>query len=219
MAGAAEAAVVGSERVGRAIAASRSAEPYRAAAAQSGVSCITSRGQWKHIYDRATSSSPFHTSSPQQSRDAAVITQDACSTVSDGSTATTGMINEITKMQGLGNGFVVIDATAHPFSLEPPQISRLADRLFGVGCDQVLLVEAPRSPGTDFRYRIFNADGGEVEQCGNGARCFVRYVRERGLTDKTEIVVEPAGGIIRPRIEADGRAVGDEGDVAGIEAR
>src|SRR3569623_749557 len=187
------------------------AKPHRAAAAQSGVSCITSRGQWKHIYDRATSSSPFHTSSPQQSRDAAVITQDACSTVSDGSTATTGMIIEFTKMQGLGNDFVVIDATAQPFSLEPPQIARLADRHFGIGCDQVLLVEAPRSPGTDFRYRIFNADGGEVEQCGNGARCFVRYVRERGLTDKTEIVVEPAGGIIRPRIEADGRVSVDMG--------
>src|SRR3569623_2147533 len=175
------------------------AKPHRAAAAQSGVSCITSRGQWKHIYDRATSLSPSHTSS-QQSRDAAAV-----STASDGSTVITGMIIEFTKMQGLGNDFVVIDATAHPFSLEPPQIARLADRHFGVGCDQVLLVEAPRCPGTDFRYRIFNADGGEVEQCGNGARCFVRYVRERGLTDKTEIVVETAGGIIRPRIEADGR--------------
>src|SRR3569623_2094268 len=139
------------------------------AAAQSGVSCITGRGQWKHIYDRATSSSPSHTSSPQQSRDAAVITQDACSTVSDGSTATTGMIIEFTKMQGLGNDFVVIDATAHPISLEPPQIARLA------------------------------------------SRCFVRYVRERGLTDKTEIVVETAGGIIRPRIEADGRVSVDMG--------
>ena len=115
------------------------------------------------------------------------------------------MIIEFTKMHGLGNDFVVIDATAHPLTLNTRQIRHLADRHFGVGCDQILIVEAPRSPSTDFRYRIFNADGGEVEQCGNGARCFVRYVRERGLTDKNEIVVETAGGIIRPRIEADGR--------------
>ncbi len=115
------------------------------------------------------------------------------------------MILEFTKMQGLGNDFVVIDATARPLDLSAQQIQHLADRHFGVGCDQVLLVEAPRSPGTDFRYRIFNADGGEVEQCGNGARCFARFVRERGLSGKDEIVVETAGGIIRPRIEADGR--------------
>lgn len=121
------------------------------------------------------------------------------------------MIIEFTKMHGLGNDFVVIDATARPVKLEPGQLRLLADRHFGVGCDQVLLVEAPRCPGTDFRYRIFNADGGEVEQCGNGARCFVRYVRERGLTDKDEIVVETAGGIIRPRIEADGRVTVDMG--------
>ena len=100
------------------------------------------------------------------------------------------MIIEFTKMQGIGNDFVVIDATARHFGLSTQQIQRLADRHFGVGCDQVLLVEAPRSPGTDFRYRIFNADGGEVEQCGNGARCFARFVRERGLSDKDEIVVE-----------------------------
>ncbi|MEK7323243.1 MAG: diaminopimelate epimerase [Pseudomonadota bacterium] len=121
------------------------------------------------------------------------------------------MIIEFTKMQGLGNDFVVVDATARPLRLSPQQIQRLADRHFGVGCDQVLLVQAPRTPGTDFHYRIFNADGGEVEQCGNGARCFVRYVRERGLTDKNEIVVETAGGIIRPRLEADGRVTVDMG--------
>lgn len=121
------------------------------------------------------------------------------------------MIIDFTKMQGLGNDFVVVDATAHPLRLTSQQIQHLADRHFGVGCDQVLLVQAPRTPGTDFHYRIFNADGGEVEQCGNGARCFVRYVRERGLTDKDEIVVETAGGIIRPRLEADGRVTVDMG--------
>jgi diaminopimelate epimerase len=114
------------------------------------------------------------------------------------------MVIAFTKMQGLGNDFVVIDAISQPLSLNPQQIRRLADRHFGIGCDQILVVERPRGAGADFRYRIFNADGGEVEQCGNGARCFVRFVRERGLTDKTEITVETAGGIIRPRIEADG---------------
>ena len=82
-----------------------------------------------------------------------------------------------TKMQGLGNDFVVVDATRTPFTLTPPQIRMLADRRFGAGCDQVLVVEPPISADTDFRYRIFNADGGEVEQCGNGARCFVIFVR------------------------------------------
>lgn len=114
------------------------------------------------------------------------------------------MVIAFSKMQGLGNDFVVIDAVSHPLSLSPQQIRRLADRHFGIGCDQILIVERPRIAGADFRYRIFNADGGEVEQCGNGARCFVRFVRERGLTDKMEITVETAGGIIRPRIEADG---------------
>ena len=109
-----------------------------------------------------------------------------------------------TKMQGAGNDFVVLDGVSHALALTPAQLRRLADRHFGVGCDQILLVEPPRAAGTDFRYRIFNADGGEVEQCGNGARCFVRFVRERGLTDKSEIRVETAAGIIMPRLEADG---------------
>ena len=109
-----------------------------------------------------------------------------------------------TKMQGAGNDFVVLDGVSRNFALTPAQLRRLADRHFGVGCDQILLVEPPRAPGADFRYRIFNADGGEVEQCGNGARCFVRFVRERGLTDKSEIRVETAAGIIMPRLEADG---------------
>ena len=109
-----------------------------------------------------------------------------------------------TKMQGAGNDFVVLDGVSRSVALTPAQLRFLADRHFGVGCDQILLVEPPRVAGTDFRYRIFNADGGEVEQCGNGARCFVRFVRERGLTDKSEIQVETAAGIISPRMEADG---------------
>lgn len=116
-----------------------------------------------------------------------------------------------TKMQGLGNDFVVLDATARPLALTREQLRFIADRHFGVGCDQVLQVESPREAGTDFYYRIFNADGGEVEQCGNGARCFVRYVHERGLTDKTEIRVGTASGVIVPRLEADGRVSVDMG--------
>ncbi len=109
-----------------------------------------------------------------------------------------------TKMQGAGNDFVVLDGVSRNLALTPAQLRRLADRHFGVGCDQILLVEPPRAAGTDFRYRIFNADGGEVEQCGNGARCFVRFVRERGLTNKSEIRVETAKGIITLQLEADG---------------
>jgi diaminopimelate epimerase len=111
---------------------------------------------------------------------------------------------KFTKMQGAGNDFVVLDGVSQRLALSPAQLRRLADRHFGVGCDQILLVEPPRAAGTDFRYRIFNADGGEVEQCGNGARCFVRFVRARGLTDKSEIRVETAAGIIAPKLEADG---------------
>ena len=116
-----------------------------------------------------------------------------------------------TKMHGLGNDFVVVDALREPFALDAAQLRRLADRHFGVGCDQVLVVEPAREPGTDFHYRIFNADGGEVEQCGNGARCFVRYVHEKGLTAKAEIRVGTKGGIIAPRLEADGRVTVDMG--------
>ncbi|GMU71978.1 MAG: diaminopimelate epimerase [Burkholderiales bacterium] len=116
-----------------------------------------------------------------------------------------------TKMHGLGNDFVVVDATAEPFTLSPPQIRALADRRFGVGCDQVLVVERSARSDADFRYRIFNADGGEVEQCGNGARCFVRFVRERGLTGKREIRVETAGGIITPKLEDNGDVTVDMG--------
>jgi diaminopimelate epimerase len=112
---------------------------------------------------------------------------------------------KFTKMQGLGNDFVVIDALSRPVSLTAAQVRFLADRHFGVGCDQVLLVERPTRPEADFRYRIFNADGGEVEQCGNGARCFVRFVRERGLTAKDEISAETLAGVIVPRLERDGQ--------------
>jgi diaminopimelate epimerase len=111
---------------------------------------------------------------------------------------------KFTKMHGLGNDFVVVDATVAPIPLTPVQLRYIADRHFGVGCDQILMVEPARSADTDFYYRIFNADGGEVEQCGNGARCFVRYVHERGLTAKTVIRVGTLGGVIEPRLEADG---------------
>ena len=116
------------------------------------------------------------------------------------------------KMHGLGNDFVVIDGVRQPVALTPEQLRYLADRHFGVGCDQILLVEKPTQPGVDFRYRIFNADGGEVEQCGNGARCFVRFVHEQGLTDKREIRVETLRGTIAPRLEGDGNVTVDMGE-------
>ncbi len=116
-----------------------------------------------------------------------------------------------TKMQGLGNDFVVFDAIRQRVELSPAQIRRLADRHFGIGCDQILLVEPPTRHEADFRYRIFNADGGEVAQCGNGARCFVRFVHEQGLTSKREIRVETAAGIIVPRLEDDGQVTVDMG--------
>ncbi|THF65050.1 diaminopimelate epimerase [Pseudothauera rhizosphaerae] len=116
-----------------------------------------------------------------------------------------------TKMHGLGNDFVVIDATRAPVELTPERVRAIADRHFGVGCDQLLVVEPPSGAGVDFRYRIFNADGGEVEQCGNGARCFVRFVHEKGLTDKREIRVETRSGIIAPRLEGNGLVTVDMG--------
>jgi len=106
-----------------------------------------------------------------------------------------------TKMHGLGNDFVVIDAINQSVDLSPEQIRFIADRHIGIGCDQLLLVEAPNLPGVDFKYRIFNADGGEVEQCGNGVRCFARFVVEKGLSGKKEIVVETASGIVTPRLD------------------
>jgi diaminopimelate epimerase len=110
-----------------------------------------------------------------------------------------------TKMHGLGNDFVVIDAINQAISLTPEQIRFIADRHFGVGCDQLLLVEHPEAAAIDFRYRIFNADGGEVQQCGNGARCFARFVRDKGMTDKDEMVVETASGIITLYMESGGQ--------------
>jgi diaminopimelate epimerase len=118
---------------------------------------------------------------------------------------------KFTKMQGAGNDFVVLDGVSSPIELTPAQLRRLADRHFGVGADQILLVEPPRMDGVDFRYRIFNADGGEVEQCGNGARCFVHFVRDRGLTAKREVRVETLAGVIAPRLEEDGRVTVDMG--------
>jgi diaminopimelate epimerase len=115
------------------------------------------------------------------------------------------------KMQGLGNDFVVLDATERPIALDPPLARRLADRRFGIGCDQILLVEPPRLPGTEFHYRIFNADGSEVEQCGNGARCFARFVRDRGLTAHDEIPVGTAAGPIRLYLEDAGQVRVDMG--------
>ena len=110
---------------------------------------------------------------------------------------------KFTKMHGLGNDFVVLDGINQKIDLDRQQIRTLADRHFGIGCDQLLLVE--EAEGTaDFRYRIFNADGGEVEQCGNGARCFVRYVHEHGLTHKNEIRIETLSGVISPKLEVNG---------------
>jgi diaminopimelate epimerase len=108
-------------------------------------------------------------------------------------------------MHGAGNDFVVLDGVRQQLHLTPEQLRFLADRHFGVGCDQILLVEKSQNPDVDFRYRIFNADGGEVEQCGNGARCFVRYVHDHKLTSKRQIVVETKSGLISPSLTEDGR--------------
>ena len=140
------------------------------------------------------------------------------------------MTLKFTKMHGAGNDFVVIDAINQPASFTPEQWRWIADRRFGIGADQILVVERPSRPDVDFRYRIFNADGGEVEQCGNGARAFVKFVVDKGLTEKREIRVETMSGIITPRLEDDGRITVDMGapifelarvpfDGSGLEAR
>ena len=118
---------------------------------------------------------------------------------------------QFTKMHGAGNDFIVIDAINQDIDFTPAQWQRLADRRFGIGADQILVVEKPRLPGCDFRYRIYNNDGGEVEQCGNGARAFVKFVSEKGLSSKASIRVETMAGIIAPRLELDGSITVDMG--------
>ena len=118
---------------------------------------------------------------------------------------------EFTKMHGLGNDFVVIDAINQDVQLSPDQVRFIADRHFGVGCDQLLLVESPTVEAAEFRYRIFNADGGEVQQCGNGARCFARFVHDRKMTFSTTIPVETRAGMIYLKLEDDGQVTVDMG--------
>jgi diaminopimelate epimerase len=116
-----------------------------------------------------------------------------------------------TKMQGAGNDFVVLDETRGPLALTPAQYRFLADRHYGVGADQVLSVRPSPGEGIDFEYAIHNADGGQVEQCGNGARCFVRYVRDKGLTQRDKVRVRTVSGVIEPRLDPDGRVTVDMG--------
>jgi diaminopimelate epimerase len=118
---------------------------------------------------------------------------------------------KFTKMHGAGNDFVVIDAINQQVDLTTQQWRHIADRRFGIGADQILIVERPTEPGCDFRYRIFNYDGGEVEQCGNGSRAFVRFVSDKGLTEKRSIRVQTMAGIIAPRLEDDGSVTVDMG--------
>jgi diaminopimelate epimerase len=118
---------------------------------------------------------------------------------------------KFTKMHGAGNDFIVIDAINQSINLRPEEWRMLADRRFGIGADQILIVEKPLSAGVDFRYRIFNADGGEVEQCGNGARAFAKFVIDKGLTDQRQIRVETMAGVIAPKLEDDGGITVDMG--------
>ncbi|MEJ6007434.1 diaminopimelate epimerase [Paucibacter sp. AS339] len=118
---------------------------------------------------------------------------------------------QFTKMQGAGNDFCVINALETPLSLSPEQIRRLGDRRFGVGCDQILVIERSESPDVDFRYRIFNNSGDEVEHCGNGARCFVRYVNEKGLSAKRSIRVQTVNALLELHLREDGRVSVDMG--------
>jgi diaminopimelate epimerase len=122
-----------------------------------------------------------------------------------------GMRLRFTKMQGAGNDFVVLDATRAPIELSAVQLRHLGDRRFGVGADQILLVEPSTRAGVDFRYRIFNNTGDEVEHCGNGARCFVRFVRDKGLTQRERIRVETMNRVLELQLQADGRVTVDMG--------
>ncbi|SMC29580.1 diaminopimelate epimerase [Andreprevotia lacus DSM 23236] len=121
------------------------------------------------------------------------------------------MTLRFTKMQGLGNDFIVLDGVRNPIALDAAQVQQLGDRHFGVGFDQLLLVEPAQQAGHDFRYRIFNSSGEEVEHCGNGARCFLKFVRDQGLTDKRELAVETARGVIYPKLEDNGEVTVDMG--------
>lgn len=114
------------------------------------------------------------------------------------------MLLEFTKMHGLGNDFMVVDLISQRTYLDPVTIQRLANRNFGIGFDQLLVVEPPDVPSADFKYRIFNADGSEVEQCGNGVRCFAKFVHDRQLTSKTKIKVQTKSGIVEPELGANG---------------
>lgn len=118
---------------------------------------------------------------------------------------------KFTKMHGAGNDFVVLDGYTQPVNLTPERVRALADRHFGVGADQLLLVEKPTLDGVDFRYRIFNCDGGEVEHCGNGARCFVKFVRDTGLTDKRSVRVQVQNGTITLTMQDNGEVLVDMG--------
>ena len=122
------------------------------------------------------------------------------------------MLLKFTKMQGTGNDFVVFDAISQSVKLSPAQLQYLGNRHFGVGCDQILLLENPVNAEADFFYRIFNADGSEIEQCGNGARCIARFAQLKKLTDKTDIRVETKGGIISLHLTADNRVVVNMGE-------
>ncbi|RLA37413.1 MAG: diaminopimelate epimerase [Gammaproteobacteria bacterium] len=115
------------------------------------------------------------------------------------------------KMHGLGNDFIVVDGVRQKIALDAATVRRLADRHTGIGCDQLLVVEPPPDESVDFRYRIFNADGGEVEQCGNGARCFARFARDQGLSDKTTLRVATSAGTLTLQIEDDGQVTVDMG--------
>ena len=118
---------------------------------------------------------------------------------------------QFTKMQGLGNDFIVIDRVTQQLDISAEQARRLANRKHGIGCDQILMIEKPQQSGVDFNYRILNADGGEVEQCGNGARCFAVFVRDKGLTDKTSIRVQTTGSLLTLNIEANNEVTVDMG--------